>query len=123
MVKEGINDMETKPNVVDESITHPIEKYIIDTVNETDKPQAFKSNKDKSISNESNKGISLDKSRSSDKSRDTQRTETEDTVKTISKSRYISSSSSFDQSANKEQPKTIDVISDIPSLSGVSGPG
>ena len=26
MVKEGINDMETKPNVVKEAITHPIEK-------------------------------------------------------------------------------------------------
>ena len=55
--------METEPNVVDEAITHTIEKNKIDTVNETDKPQASKSKKDKSICNESNKGISLDKSR------------------------------------------------------------
>ena len=49
----------------------------------TDKPQASKNKKDKYISNESNKSISLDKSSSLDKSRVSQRTETEDTVKTI----------------------------------------
>ena len=75
--------METEPNVVDEAITHPIEKNKIDTVNETDKPQASKSKKYKSINNKSNKGRSLDKSRAS------QRTETEDTVKTLNKSRSI----------------------------------
>ena len=51
-----------------------------------------------------------------------QRTETEDTVNTINKSRYISSASSFDKSINIEQPKSIDVIKDSPSLSGMSGP-
>ena len=50
--KEGINDMETKPNVVDEAIIHPIAKNKIDTINETEKPQAPKSKKDKSIRNE-----------------------------------------------------------------------
>ena len=52
----------------------------IDAINETDKPQAYQSKKDKSISNEWNKVISLDKSSSLDKSRASQRTETEDTV-------------------------------------------
>ena len=33
IVKEEINDMETKPNVVEKSITHPIEKNKINTVN------------------------------------------------------------------------------------------
>ena len=42
----------------------------------TDKPQASQTNKDKSISNESNKVMALDKSRSLDKSRASQRTET-----------------------------------------------
>ena len=56
MVKEGINDTETKPNVVKEAITHPIAKNKIDTVNETDKPQSSKSKKDKTISNKSDKG-------------------------------------------------------------------
>ena len=63
IVKKGINDTETKPNVVDEAITHPIAKNKIDTINKTEKPQAYKSKKDKSICKESNKGISLDKSR------------------------------------------------------------
>ena len=39
----------------------------MDGINKTDKPQAYQSKKDKSISNESNKGMSLDKSRSLDK--------------------------------------------------------
>ena len=72
--------METKLNVMKEAITHPIATNKIDTVNETDKPQASKSKKDKFISNESDKSISLDKSKSLDKSRSTQDTETEDTV-------------------------------------------
>ena len=67
MVKEGINYMETKPNVVKEAITLPIAKNKIDTVNETEKPQAYKSKKDKSINNKSYKGGSLDKSSSLDK--------------------------------------------------------
>ena len=50
--KEGINDMEAKPNVVEKDITHYIAKNKIDTVNKTDKPQASKSKKDKSIINE-----------------------------------------------------------------------
>ena len=61
MVKEGINDTETKPNAVKEDITPTIAKNKIDTVKKTDKPQAYKSKKDKSISNESYKGRSLDK--------------------------------------------------------------
>ena len=38
--KEGINEMETKPNVVKEAITPPITKNIIDTVKKTEKSQA-----------------------------------------------------------------------------------
>ena len=34
--------METKPNLAEEAITHPISKNNIDTVNKTDKPQASK---------------------------------------------------------------------------------
>ena len=56
MVKEGINDMETKPNVVEKSITHRM-KNKIDAINKTDRPQVSQSKKYKSISNESNKGI------------------------------------------------------------------
>ena len=67
MVKEWINDMETKLNVVKTAITHHKEKYIIDSVNATEKPQSSKSKKDKFISNESNKGMVLDTSRSLDK--------------------------------------------------------
>ena len=51
MAKEGINDMEEKPNVVKEDITHTISKNNISTVNKTEKLQASKSKKDKSISN------------------------------------------------------------------------
>ena len=67
MVQEGIDYMETKPYVVEKSITHHVEKDKIDAINETDKPQASQSKKDKSIRNESNKGMSFDKSRSLDK--------------------------------------------------------
>ena len=44
--------MKQKSNVVEEAITHTIAKNKIDTVNETDKPQAYKSKKYKSIRNE-----------------------------------------------------------------------
>ena len=40
IVKEGINDMEIKPNVVKKSITPSIAKNNIDKVNKTEKPQA-----------------------------------------------------------------------------------
>ena len=76
MVKEGINDMETKPNLEYESITHTIAKNKFDSINETDKPKTIQSEKDKSIRNELNKGIALDKLRSLDKSSTSQRTET-----------------------------------------------
>ena len=42
IVKEGINDMGTKLNVVKEAITPPISKNNIDTVNIIEKPQASK---------------------------------------------------------------------------------
>ena len=45
MVKEGIHDMETKPNMVKEATTPPIAQNKIGTVNETDKPQAYKRKK------------------------------------------------------------------------------
>ena len=43
MVKDGINNMETKLNVVKTSIANHTEKSKIDTVNKTEKPQASKS--------------------------------------------------------------------------------
>ena len=73
--KEGINGMVKKPNVVREAITYPIAKRNNDTVNKTEKSQAYKIEKYKYINNKSEKGKSLDKSRY------TQRTEIEDTVK------------------------------------------
>ena len=60
MVKEGIDDM-GGGNVLEKSINHHKGKNKIDAINEIDKPQAYQSKKDKSISNESNKGMSLDK--------------------------------------------------------------
>ena len=105
MIKEGINDTETKPNVVKKAITPPIAKNKIDTVNETDKPQASKSKKDKSISNESDKGRSLDKSRSLDKPSSTQITETEDKLKTLDKPRSISSAIFLIKSKKMKNPE------------------
>ena len=52
MVKEGINDIETKRNVVEKAITHHKEKNKIDAINETDKLKASQSKKYKSIINE-----------------------------------------------------------------------
>ena len=73
---EGINNMGTKPNVAKQSITHTIATNKIETVNKTDKPQASKSKRDKSIRNKSDKIRSLGKSSSMDESRSTQITET-----------------------------------------------
>ena len=61
MFKEGIDVMETEPNVVEKFITHSKENNIFDAMNKTDKPQAYQSKKIKYSSNKSNKGISLDK--------------------------------------------------------------
>ena len=66
--------MGKKPNLVRESITPPIDKNNIDTVNKTEKSQASRIKKYKPRSNKSGKGKSLDKSRA------TQIAETEDTV-------------------------------------------
>ena len=89
------------------------EKNKIDAINETE---------DKSIGNESNKGMSLVKSRSLDKSRASQRTETENTVNPLKK-RYISSASLYNKNINVEQPREINVRSDSPSISSMSRPG
>ena len=94
--------METKHNGVDKSITHCMVKNKIDAMNESDKPQASQIKKDKSISNESNKGVSWDKSSSLGKSRDSQITEIEDTVLKINKLRSIPSESLYDNSTNIE---------------------
>ena len=83
----------------------------------------LKLKKDKFIRNESDKNISLEKSKSLDKSRSTQGTETEDTVKALNKSRYISSASLSDKITKIENPKEIDIRKDNPSLSGMSGHG
>ena len=74
---------------------------------ETDKPQESQTKKDKSISNESDKGTALNKSSSLDNSRPSERTETEDTVKTLNKTRSISSASLSDKNTKKQQPKEI----------------
>ena len=121
MVKEGINDMETKSILLQKSITRHKEKNKVDTVNETDKPQASKRERDKSIDNESKKVMVLDKSRSLDKLRSSQRTETEDTVKKLNKSRPISLASLSDKSIKIEKPKEINVISYSPIVSSISG--
>ena len=92
-------------NVIYKAIIHITEKNEIDTINKTYKPQAYQTKKDKSISNESNKVMALDKSSSLDKSRASQITETEYTVKTLNKPRSISSTSLSDKSINIEQPK------------------
>ena len=92
-------------------------------VNKTNKSKQSKSKKDKSISNESDKGRSLDKSMSLDKSRSTQRIETEDTVKTLNKSMYISSASFSDKITKIEIPKEIDIRKYNPIISVISGHG
>ena len=74
--------METRRNVVKTAITRDKERNKIDTVNKTEKPQAYKSKKYKSIINEPNKYMALDKSSSLDKWKVSQITEREDTVKT-----------------------------------------
>ena len=66
---------------------------------ETDKPQAYQTKKDKSISNESNKGMTLNKSSSLDNSRASGKTE--------NKTRYISSASLSGKSIKKQQQKEI----------------
>ena len=60
--------------------TEEMVKEVISNM-KTDKPQASQTKNKKSISNESNRGMGLNKSRSSS------RTETEDTVKPINKTR------------------------------------
>ena len=45
MVKEGINNTETKRNVVKTAITAHKEKNKTETVNKTDKPQPYQSKK------------------------------------------------------------------------------
>ena len=53
--KEGIIDMRTKSNVIKEDILPTIAKNNIDKVNKTSKPQSYKRNIYKSISNKSDK--------------------------------------------------------------------
>ena len=70
IVKGGNTDTGTKPNVVKEAITPPIAKKNTYTFNKTEKSKASNKTVDISSSNISDKGKSLDKSRS------TQRTDT-----------------------------------------------
>ena len=60
-------------------ITEKIVKEVINNM-ETDKPQASQTKQKIYISNESNKGVSFNKSSSLDNSRSSPRTETEETV-------------------------------------------
>ena len=66
---------------------------------ETDKPRSSQTKKYEYISNESNKGMALNKLSSLDNSRDSEITETEDTVKLLNKTRSISSTSLSDSLA------------------------
>ena len=84
---------------------------------ETDKPQTSQTKEDKSISNESNKCMALNKSRSLDNSRSSEGTETEDTLKPLNKTISISSTSLSDKNTKRQQPKEIKLISDTPSVS------
>ena len=88
MIKEGINDM--KKNLMRWRNHRSSQgKEQIYAINKTEKPQAYQSKKDKSISNESNKSVSLNKPSSLDKSRTFQKTKTEDTVKALNIPRSI----------------------------------
>ena len=62
--------------MVEKAITHKKGGNKIDAINETDKQQASKIKKYKSIRNESNKGMELDKSSSLDNSKASKITET-----------------------------------------------
>ena len=104
--KEGNTDMGTKTNMVKESITPPISKHKVDTVNKTEKSQASKKTVDTSSSNKYGKGKSLDESRS------TQRTDTENTVNKVNESRYISRTSLSNKSTKIEKPSKIDISND-----------
>ena len=64
---------------------------------ETYKPQASQTKNKNPIRNESNKGMTLNKSSSFDKPGSSSRTETEDTVKPQNKTRSISSDSLYDK--------------------------
>ena len=69
--------------------TEDIFKKVISNM-ETDIPHASQTKNKKSIINESNKDMALNKSNSLDKSRSSPRTETEDTVKPLNETRSIS---------------------------------
>ena len=90
---------------------NPLVPTTEDTVKEvigylkTDKPQASQTKNEKSISNESNKGMALNKSSSLDKSRSSSKTETEDTVKPQNKTRSISSASLYDKDTKEQKPR------------------
>ena len=103
------------------------EKMVKEVINnmETDKPKASQTKKDKSISNESNKFMALDKSSSLYKSRASQRTETEEKVKPLKKTRSISSASLCDTIIKIQKPKEIKFRSDkfrseTPSVSSIT---
>ena len=93
----------------------PSAKKNIGTVNKTDKSKALKM--DKSSSNISDKGKSLEKSRY------TQINETEDTLKTVNKSRSNSSAILSGKSTIIEKPSEIVIRKDNWSLSTMSGHG
>ena len=99
VVKEVDTDMGTKPNMVKEAITHPIAKNKIDKVNKTEKSQASNKTLDTSISKKSDKGKSLDKSRSA------QRTGIGNTVNTVNKSRSVSGNSLSNKITRTENPQ------------------
>ena len=104
-----------KPIVVKEAITPPILRNNIKTVKKKEKLQVSKIKIDKSSSNKSEKGKSLDKSRS------TKIIETEDTFKTVNKSRSVSSARVSLKSIKIENPNEIDISKYNSNLSGISG--
>ena len=113
VVKEGTTDTvnkkrKTKPNVVWKAITYLIsEKNKIDTVNKTEKSQAY------------NKIVDSPKINKNDtvKSRYTQRT---DIVNTVDKSRSILGNNLSNISTRIENPTEIDIVKENKDLSGFS---
>ena len=99
MVKEGINGMGTKPNVLKEAITPPIVKKNIDTVKKQRNHMHLREKKRNSSANNKNKGRSLDKIGF------IKGTEIECTIKSVNKSSSISSASLSDKSIKIENTK------------------
>ena len=112
MVKEGIIDMETEPNVVEEAITSTIlEKTNIGTVNKTEKSQSSNKTVDAPNINKTDTVKSIDKSRS---------TQITDIFNTVDKTSSIPGNILYIISTIIEEPTEIDIVKDKKDLSDLS---